>query len=265
MKKIRSCVKWNGGKYSELDVIVENLPDEFSTYIEPFVGGGALFWTLKHNNVCSEYIINDLNEHLINFYISLRDNGKDLQKLCKEHLNTKEYFLDIRNSLNYNKPDNVEMASKFYAFNKMSYSGKWQVNKEGILTTGYANYPNSRWRTWTLIEDMYINLIKDVKIYNKDYKDLLNKYMNNEDAFIFLDPPYSNLSYMYVDDVNFPQMYKDILWYLEHSKSQIMMIIGDGDGEREFFKDFISDEYNHNYDFYGKSKKVRKHLLVKNY
>lgn len=265
MKKIKSCVKWNGGKYSELDVVLKNLPDDFDTYIEPFVGGGSLFWTLKHNNICENYIINDLNEHLINFYKCLKSDGSNLQRLCKNHVNSKDYFLNIRSTLNKYQPNNVDMASNFYAFNKMSYSGKWQVNKDGMLTTGYANYPDTRWRTWTLINDTYIDLIQGVDICNEDYKVLLDLYLDNANTFIFLDPPYSNLKYMYIDDIDFPTMYNDILWYLKNSKAKIMMIIGDGDGEKEFFKEFISSEYNHNYDFYGKSNQLRKHLLVKNY
>ena len=265
MKKIKSCIKWNGGKYSELDVILKNLPDDFDTYIEPFVGGGALFWTLKYNDICENYIINDLNEHLINFYKCLKSDGSNLQKLCKNHVNSKDYFLNIRNVLSKYQPNNVDMASNFYAFNKMSYSGKWQVNKDGVLTTGYANYPDTRWRTWTFISDTYIDLIQGVDICNEDYKVLLDLYLDNTNAFIFLDPPYSNLKYMYIDDIDFPKMYNDILWYLKNSKAKIMMIIGDGDGEKEFFKEFISSEYNHNYDFCGKSNQLRKHLLVKNY
>lgn len=189
MKKLKSCIKWNGGKYAELDTILENIPNDFKTYIEPFVGGGATFWTLKENNICDYYVINDLNKHLINFYKQLQSNGSKLQELCLAHINSKDYFLQIRDDLNKNHPIGVEMASKFYAFNKMSYSGKWQINKDGVLTTGYANYSNDRWRTWSLINSKYTTLLQQVNILNVDYRVLLNQYLEDDSAFIFLDPP----------------------------------------------------------------------------
>lgn len=267
MRKIRSCVKWNGGKYSELDVIIDNLPKQFETYIEPFVGGGTVFWTLKNQFIDKNYHINDINKHLINFYHHLQESYYELAESLKVHENTKEYYLSQRDKINQNKlPNTLEMASAFYFVNKTCFSGKWQVNKEGEMTTGYANYPNSRYRTWSQIKPMYYELIQNTKITNEDYKMVLNEYMDDNEAFIFLDPPYSNLKSMYVDEVNFNDLYSTILHHLENSKANILMILGDGEVERECFNDFVISDYEYSYEFYGKAKNnKRKHLIIRNY
>lgn len=267
MKKLRSCIKWNGGKYSELDIILENMPEEFKTYVEPFVGGGALFWTLKNNLIDGKYHINDLNKHLTNFYTKLQCEYEDLIDSLKYHKNDKEYYLQSRDKINDNPlPDNVELASTFYFINKTCFSGKWQVNKEGVMTTGYANYPNTRYRTWSEIKPIYHKLIQDTKITNLDFKDILEEYKTDNDAFIFLDPPYTDLKAMYVDSLDFNDMFEIILDNLKDSKAKILMILGDGELEKDLFKEFITGDYDYSYEFYGNAtNNKRTHLVIKNY
>lgn len=267
MKKIKSCIKWNGGKYSELDIILNNLPSDFDTYVEPFVGGGAVYWTLKYNFSDKHYHINDLNEHLVNFFQQLQNNYDELVLDLARHKNTKEYYLEQRELINQNiKPNCINMASTFYFINKTCFSGKWQINKDGVMTTGYANYPNSRWRTWSQIKPIYHELIQGTNITCLDFEDVLKQYQNDSNAFIFLDPPYSDLKSMYVDDVNFSEMFDTILYHLKNSQAKILMILGDGEVEREIFSNFISDDYTYSYEFYGKAtNNKRKHLVIKNY
>lgn len=266
IKKIRSCVKWNGGKYSELDIILKNIPN-FDRYVEPFVGGGAVFWTLKNHFQDKQYHINDTNKHLVNFYRQLRDNYEGLAVSLPNHKNTKDYYLQQRELINQNKePRCVEMASTFYFINKTSFSGKWQVNKDGVMTTGYANYPDSRWRTWSEIKSTYHKLIQDTEVSCLDFKNVLEQYKNDDGAFIFLDPPYSDLKSMYVDNVDFAEMFEAILHHLKESKAKILMILGDGDLERELFSNFVVEDYTYSYEFYGKAtNNKRKHLIIRNY
>lgn len=243
------------------------MPTSFNTYVEPFVGGGALFFTLMHNLPDKKYHINDLNQYLINFYIHLRDDYKKLADSLSVHKNNKEYYLSLRDIINQDKnPISLEKASVFYFVNKTSFSGKWQVNKYGEMTTGYANYPNSRYRTWSEIKPMYNKLMQGTIITNKDFEEVLEVYQEDENAFIFLDPPYTELKAMYIDDFDYNSVFDGILNHLKNSKAKILMILGDGDLEREMFSEFISDEYNHSYELYGRaSNNIRNHLVIKNY
>ncbi len=249
-----------------MDIILSNIPN-FSKYIEPFVGGGAVFWTLKNHFQDKQYHINDVNQYLINFYKQLRDTYDNLVVNLSNHKNTKDYYLQQRELINQNKnPNCVGMASTFYFINKTCFSGKWQVNKDGMMTNGYANYPDSRWRTWSEIKPLYHKLMQNAKITCLDFKDILEQYKDDDGAFIFLDPPYSDLKSMYVDSVDFAEMFETISQHLKNSKAKILMILGDGDLEREMFSDYITEDYVYNYELYGGAENnKRNHLVIRNY
>lgn len=72
---MKSPIKWTGGKRKEIPYFIPYIPHDFNIYIEPFFGGGALFWHIKPKQA----VINDINQDLMNFYKVLRDNYDSLQ------------------------------------------------------------------------------------------------------------------------------------------------------------------------------------------
>ena len=87
----RPVVKWVGGKRQLLKEIKNNMPANYNSYFEPFIGGGALFFELK-NEGC---YINDYNDELINLYQVIKDNPVGLIEDLKHHTNTEDYYYRI--------------------------------------------------------------------------------------------------------------------------------------------------------------------------
>ena len=94
----KPVLKWAGGKTQLLPQIYPRLPKKFDRYIEPFIGGGSVSFTLAHPATT----INDFNEELINTYSVIKDDPQGLIALLTEHQNnhSKEYYYKIRGALN---------------------------------------------------------------------------------------------------------------------------------------------------------------------
>ena len=130
-------VKWVGGKRKVIDKYLHNMiPNDYDNYIEPFVGGGAMFFYLKPKKA----IINDLNSELITSYKEIKNNADELiEKL--ELLNQKkdkDNFLKIRETI---EMDSLNIAARFIYLNKTAFNGMYRVNSKGKFNVPYN--PNS--------------------------------------------------------------------------------------------------------------------------
>lgn len=255
---MNSPIKWVGGKRKEIKYFKKYIP-EFNTYVEPFVGGGAVFWEL-----CPESaVINDVNEHLINFYNVLKNNPKELYESLQDMKLEKEYFKYIVRKLNnkeYN--DNVEQASIFFYLNKTAFSGKWRVNSKGEFNSSYGYYKTENFKK---LDTNCSNALINTSIENKDYKDIINRYKYDESAFIFLDPPYLECDSFYTSDQNFENIYVHVRDFLVDAKCKVMMVVKENDYINDLFKEYIIDRYNINYRHNAKSQKIHTHVVIANY
>ena len=194
-KKIRPIIKWVGGKTGLLDVllpIVQNI--QFDTYIEPFLGGGALAFALS----AEKAILADKNAELMNLYRVVRDSLPELEILLKEHetKNSSEYFYKLREldrSDTYDNLSPITKAARFLYMNKTAYNGLYRVNKRGQCNMPYGKYVNPVIDNHEGLMAVSSYLNKDgINIYCKDYSHILD--MATENDFVYLDPPYCPLS-----------------------------------------------------------------------
>lgn len=192
---IMPILKWVGGKRQLLHEIIPLIPEKVTTYVEPFVGGGAVLFEYQPKKA----VINDLNEELINVYRVIKDSPEELIKLLIKHKekNSEEYFYQIRaldredNFLeNYS---NVERAARTIYLNKTCYNGLYRVNSKGQFNTPFGLYKNPKIVNEPVIYAIshYFNKNK-IKIMNDDYKEAL-KYLR-KGAFVYFDPPYLPIS-----------------------------------------------------------------------
>jgi DNA adenine methylase len=255
---MESPIKWVGGKRKEIKNFEKYIP-KFNTYIEPFVGGGALYWYLEPENA----VINDINEHLINFYKVLRDNHSILSCELKKYINSKEFFNEIVKKLN-NKDykNNIEQAEIFYYLNKTCFSGKWRTNSKGEFNNTFGNYKSDNYKS---LDNCYVKLLQTTKIYNKDYKEILEKYKNDENAFIFLDPPYLDCDTMYTDNQEFEDVYMYIGSYIKNCKCKVMLVVKENNYINSIFKNNTIDKYEINYRHNALSEKKHNHIVITNY
>jgi len=181
-------VKWAGGKRQLIELLLENTPESFNTFYEPFVGGGALFFALMP----SKAIISDINSELINAYDVSKNNVEELISCLKKHRNEEEYFYAER-ALSPKNLSAVRRASRFIFLNKTCYNGLYRENSKGQFNAPFGRYKNPR----IVDEDnlravsCYLNSA-DIRILNHDYKSSLSNAAKGD--FIYLDPPYHPFS-----------------------------------------------------------------------
>lgn len=189
-------VKWVGGKRQLLSEIVPLLPKitKKITYVEPFIGGGAVIFAQQP----VKGIINDYNAELINVYEVIKNEPKPLLELLEIHksLNSADYFYEIRELDRDDKYDDlssVEKAARIIYLNKTCYNGLFRVNQAGQFNTPYGKYKNPNIVNRPVIMAMsdYFNS-NDIQIMQGDYRDVLRNLDKN--SFVYLDPPYMPIS-----------------------------------------------------------------------
>lgn len=204
--KAKPFVKWVGGKTQLIENIKRALPKNFGTaksvtYIEPFVGGGAvLFWILQHYPNIEKAVINDINSDLINSYITIKDKPFDLiqylGKIQDEYLGLNEdarkgYYLLKRERFNTKSLDYLENTALFIFLNRTCFNGLYRVNSKGLFNVPFGKYINPKiCDEQTILADS--KLLQKVEIHSGDFEKTLEHAQNN--SFFYLDPPYKPLS-----------------------------------------------------------------------
>lgn len=187
-KKIaKPILKWAGGKTQMLDSLLPCMPEKYGKYIEPFFGGGALFFALKPQNA----VISDSNPELVNLYTQVRDDVETVIELLHGYENTKECFLATR-ALDWQKLKPSQAAARMIYLNKTCYNGLYRVNKKGGFNTPFAGYKNPNICDEATLREAS-KVLQGTTIVCGDYKDVLSEYAEPGD-FVFLDPPYIPVS-----------------------------------------------------------------------
>ena len=206
IKKAKPFLKWAGGKSQLLPTIDSFLPSTFCTtndvtYIEPFVGGGAmLFFMLQKYPSIKRAVINDINPHLIKTYGVIRDNPyflidalNDLQttfKALKDYDRQKEFYLEIRRKFNSPNLTDLEEATYMIFLNRTCFNGLYRENLKGFFNVPFGRYSNPT----ICDEELLLNdseLLQKVEILNGDFSQT-ERYINGY-TFVYLDPPYRPL------------------------------------------------------------------------
>lgn len=141
-KLVAPVVKWVGGKRQLLSEIEPLFPKRYTTYCEPFVGGGAVLFSKQPRHA----IVNDLNKDLITTYLVIRDDVRTLIELLKQYENTADYFYKVRDldrdKEQYSQLSSVEKAARLLYLNKTCYNGLFRVNSSGEFNSPFGNYQN---------------------------------------------------------------------------------------------------------------------------
>lgn len=192
-KLVAPVVKWVGGKRQLLDEIIPRLPKRINSYCEPFLGGGAVLFSIQP----SKAIVNDLNGDLVLVYEIIRDDVEALISDLKKHENTSEYFYAIRDmdrdKVNYQTMSKVERASRLIYLNKTCYNGLFRVNSSGEFNTPFGHYKNPN-----IVNEPVLRAVSkyfsssNIKFCNEDFALTLSRV--GKGSFVYLDPPYDPIS-----------------------------------------------------------------------
>lgn len=207
MTKGKPFIKWVGGKGQLIEQLEALLPADFDawkgvTYIEPFVGGGAMLFHMlqAHPNIQSA-VINDINPDLTACYTVVRDRPLELLAALSElqrqyysltnEENRRNYFLDKRALYNTRALDIVENSALFLFLNRTCFNGLYRVNKSGLFNVPFGKYVTPGiCDKQTILADS--RLLQNVEILTGDFEQTFCR-MGNPTLFYF-DPPYRPLS-----------------------------------------------------------------------
>lgn len=206
-KNAKPFLKWAGGKTQLIHDIEKSLPLEMTksnfTYIEPFVGSGAiLFWMLNNFPNIERAVINDINEDLINVYKVIASKPKELISILTilqaeyhtlEHKEEEKklYYYQKRELYNLRNTEKSTQAALFIFLNRTCFNGLYRVNR----SNGY-NVPMGSYKNPTICDEQNIlavsNILQKVEILCGDYEDTLSSA--NHNTLFYFDPPYKPLS-----------------------------------------------------------------------
>ena len=204
-KRAKPFLKWAGGKGQLIDAFDNMFPQELingkiKTYIEPFVGGGAVLFHILQNYKIEKAYINDINKELINCYRCIKADVEEVIKplsiLENEYLSSEDkakYFYNVReryNQIHLNGHYDYEKCADFIFLNHTCFNGLYRVNKEGKFNVPHGKYKNP------LICDkenlrLCSQLLQKVEISFGDYRQALSNA--DKDSFVYFDPPYRPL------------------------------------------------------------------------
>lgn len=191
--RVTPVLKWVGGKRQLLPEIRKEVPQTYSTYYEPFIGGGAVLFDLQP----ARAVVNDVNEELVNVYQVIRDNVEDLILDLKNHRSEADYFYMMREKdrdrLKYIQLSEVERASRILYLNKTCYNGLFRVNQQGQFNTPFGRYKNPNIVNEPTLRAVsaYFNQAR-VIFKCGDFESALKGI--KKDSFVYFDPPYDPVS-----------------------------------------------------------------------
>ena len=207
MVNVKPFIKWVGGKSQLIEQLDAQLPADFGdwenvTYIEPFVGGGAmLFYMLQRYPNIQHAIINDINPDLATCYRTVRDNPNQLIESLRDiesayfalqsEEGRKEFFMAVRDRYNEKNLDPIENTTKFFFLNRTCFNGLYRVNKKGLFNVPFGKYSNPTiCDPETILKDS--ELLQRVEILNGDFEWTFEYAQDN--TLFYFDPPYRPLS-----------------------------------------------------------------------
>lgn len=283
---MKPLLKYRGGKSRELPHLIKHIPQNYDTYFEPFLGGGALFFHLEPERA----IINDINSKLISFYNSVK---YDFDKLKKELLEieriynsnrrvfeelksmtpekrvedrNESFYYEMRDMFNELTPKKYSDALLYFFINKTAYSGMIRYNARGEFNVPYGRYSNLN---TSLVTEAHRKLLASTEIYNLDYSEIFK--MATKDDFMFLDPPYDCVFSDYgnvehkdgfneKNHIELANRYKNL-------KCKALMVIGRTPLTEKLYGSYIVDEYGKSYavNIRNRFKSEASHILISNY
>ena len=259
---LKPIIKWSGGKMDEIKMFDKYFPENYNIYIEPFIGGGAVYFHLNP----SKAVISDVHTELIDLYKCIGDGkAKDIYEFMENSPNDEETYYNIRDVMAMN--DALDIAKRFYYQRKTCFRGMLRYNKDKKFNIPFGRYKTINYTE--LLNKDYETLLNRTEIYNERFEVIFEKY-DDEANFMFLDPPYDSE----FTDYGYCQFGKEEQYKLaslfKTTKIKCLMIIGKTKFIEELYCGYIVAEYDKKYKFKLYNNRIgdeinTKHLIIKNY
>jgi DNA adenine methylase len=189
-------LKWVGGKTQLLEQFDAFFPANVDRYIEPFVGGGAVFFHLKQRFPQMRAFLRDNNDELINTYRAVRDNPRELMRRLDRHLadfvaDRETYFYLVRSRHHLPSAHTLERAARMIFLNKTCFNGLWRVNSKGEFNVPIGSHKNPALYDE---ENVYAasRALEHTQLDTSDFRDTMAATRRGD--FVYIDPPYYPVS-----------------------------------------------------------------------
>lgn len=282
---MKPMLKYRGGKQRELDEFMPFIPDSFDRYVEPFFGGGALYFHLRPKKA----VINDLNKGLMDFYRGVRDNfdtlSAELQELHNEYEANRKAFEDlkekepdgrvpdanevryyeIRDMFNGLTDPQYSWAALYYYINKTAYSGMIRYNKSGKYNVPYGRYKHL---SVVGVSKSHSKLLQGAEIMDGDFQNVFDECRPGD--FVFVDPPYDCVFSDYgnpeLDGAFSSDEHRRLAKAFFELPCYGLMVIGKTELTEGLYRGYIIHEYDKSYavNIRNRFKSESKHILVAN-
>lgn len=278
-------IKYRGGKSKEIASFQKFIPADYGTYLEPFLGGGAVYFRLEPRKA----VVNDINPRLMCFYRDVRDDyarlRKELDGLQETYdANQAEYeaekakhpdervpnknerlYYEIRDMYNGRTPSPYLDGTLYFFINKTAFSGMIRYNSEGEY-----NVPFGRYRSFNAkaITEEHSRLLRRSEVLNGDYSEVFS--MAGEDDFMFLDPPYDCIFHDYGNigtDGFDDDQHRRLAEAYKKLKCRALLVIGKTELTEKLYEGYIRGEYHKSYavNIRNRFRSEASHMIVTNY
>ena len=223
MNNIQPILKWAGGKRKLAPLISNIVKNDLTNtinYVEPFFGGGAVFFELYKNNIIKSATINDIVPQLVNFYktLSMSNDVKAIHSSIvnklkyfnslQDNKKRKKYFTYLRDAFNYlwsdenrstknhnehpeylSPEDSFQSAVLLYVLNKTCFNGLFRVNSKGFYNVPLGSYEKVQIPSYIYFKNI-ATALSNIDVNYGDYEVILKNSKDKQNTFIYMDPPY---------------------------------------------------------------------------
>jgi DNA adenine methylase len=268
-------IKWAGGKQQLIQKLAERVPEQFDTYYEPFIGGGALLLELAPKSA----VINDINQQLLNDYIQMRDNVDSLIELIQNYDSVacdKDHYIAMRKRYNekiQNDENDIESAALMIWLNKHCFNGLYRVNSKGLFNVPYNNKITGQSINPENLRHIG-NYLKntDIEIKYGDFELACSGVKKGD--FVYFDSPYVPMS----ETANFTDYTKEGFSFEDHKRLAALFRRLDSLGAKlmlsnhnvklvhELYSGYLIEEVDvHRNINSDASKRFGKEVIIRNY
>jgi DNA adenine methylase len=282
--------KWTGGKRKEIKIFSVYYPEFIKNsndykFVEPFFGGGAVYWSLN----AKENVINDIDEELVNFIRHAKSNPEEIRQAIKDLSDNIKSISDLEKSKSLtiaeaktkrgvyyyewrNKDRNnglkslspLDRAIRFYIVNQLAFNGMRRFNSKGEFNIPYGNYKSININ----LSDKHVDLLQRTNIMNGSYRNVMLEN-DTENTFIYLDPPYTRefKEYSHENVFGAEQQIELADTFKSMKNAKVMIIINKDEFTSELYDGYIKHTYDLKYSTNIKNRYDNsvQHLLITNY
>lgn len=261
IEKTQPFIQWVGGKRKIVDQLIKHVPSEVSNYYEPFLGGGALFFQVRH--MFNKCYLSDINLDLVTSYNAVKKNPEEISKLLDLHQanHCKEYYYQVRSDNNSNNPNQI--TARFIYLNRYSFKGIYRININGDPVQSFSgrNYHKS---DITSRLQQCSSLLSSTSICTIDFS-FIEPQKND---FVYFDPPYHQSGEKFYTRLPFDEQeqmrLRDFAKELDNQGVKFMISNSDTTFIRNLYQDFNINTIQVTYSM-PQQRKTSYEVIITNY